>query len=68
MYFSPNHAMYFSPNRAMYFSPNRALYFSPNRALYFSPNIIRVIRSSRIRWARHVARIGTGEVRTGPLS
>jgi hypothetical protein len=27
-------------------------------ALYSSPNIIRVIRSRRLRWAGHVARIG----------
>jgi hypothetical protein len=27
-------------------------------ALYFSPNIIRVIKSRRLRWAGHVARIG----------
>jgi hypothetical protein len=26
--------------------------------LYFSPNIIRVIKSRRMRWAGHVARIG----------
>jgi len=26
--------------------------------LYFSPNFIRVIRSSRLRWAGHVARMG----------
>jgi hypothetical protein len=28
--------------------------------LYSSPNIIRVIKSRRIRWARHVARMGEG--------
>jgi hypothetical protein len=32
--------------------------------LYCSSNIIPVIKS-RIRWARHVARIGRGEVRAG---
>jgi hypothetical protein len=26
--------------------------------LYYSPNIIRVIKSRRMRWAEHVARIG----------
>jgi hypothetical protein len=26
-----------------------------------SPNIVRVIKSRRIRWARHVARMGRGE-------
>jgi hypothetical protein len=32
---------------------NRELY-----SLYFSPNIIRVIKSRRLRWAGHVARMG----------
>jgi hypothetical protein len=32
---------------------NKELY-----ALYSSPNIIRVIKSRRLRWARHVARMG----------
>jgi hypothetical protein len=34
-------------------SDNRELY-----ALYSLPNIIQVIKSGRMRWARHVARIG----------
>jgi hypothetical protein len=29
-------------------------------SLYSSPNIVRVIKSSRLRWAGHVARIGEG--------
>jgi hypothetical protein len=29
--------------------------------LYSSPNIIRVIKSRRMRWAGHVARLGKGE-------
>jgi hypothetical protein len=29
-------------------------------SLYSSPNIVRVIKSSRIRWAGHVARMGDG--------
>jgi hypothetical protein len=29
-------------------------------SLYSSPNIVRVIKSSRVRWARHVARMGEG--------
>jgi hypothetical protein len=29
------------------------------------PNIIRVIKSRRMRWAGHVARMGEGEVYTG---
>jgi hypothetical protein len=34
-------------------------------SLYSSPNIVRVIKSRRMRWARHVARMGKGEVFTG---
>jgi hypothetical protein len=33
--------------------------------LYSSPNTIRVIKSRRMRWAGHVARMGRGEVHTG---
>jgi hypothetical protein len=35
--------------------------------LYSSPSFIRTIKSSKIRWARHVARVGEGEVHTGLL-
>jgi hypothetical protein len=34
-------------------------------SLYSLPNIVRVIKSRRIRCARHVARMGRGEVFTG---
>jgi hypothetical protein len=34
--------------------------------LYSSPNIVRVIKSRRMRRAGHVARMGRGEVLTGP--
>jgi len=33
--------------------------------LYCSPNTFRVIKSRRMSWAAHVARMGTGEVYTG---
>jgi hypothetical protein len=33
--------------------------------LYSSPNIIRQIKSRRMRWAGHVARMGEGEKCTG---
>jgi hypothetical protein len=33
--------------------------------MYSSPNIVRVIKSGRMRWAGHVARMGRGEVFTG---
>jgi hypothetical protein len=35
--------------------------------LYSSPNIVRVIKSRRMRWAGHVARMGEGKVFTGFL-
>jgi hypothetical protein len=33
--------------------------------LYSSPNIFRVIKPKRMRWARHVERMGRGEIYTG---
>jgi hypothetical protein len=36
----------------------RRLYNKELYALYSSPNIIRVIKSRRLRWAGHVARMG----------
>jgi hypothetical protein len=33
--------------------------------LYTSPNIVRMIKSRRMRWAGHVARMGRGNVFTG---
>jgi len=33
--------------------------------VYYSPNIVRVIKSRRMRWAGHVARMGRGEAYTG---
>ena len=35
------------------------------RDLYSLPNIVRVVKSRRMRWAGHVARMGRGEVCTG---
>jgi hypothetical protein len=34
-------------------------------SLYSSPNIVRVIKSRRMRWAGHVARMGDGRGFTG---
>jgi hypothetical protein len=35
------------------------------QSLYSSPNIVRVIKSRKMRWAGHVARMGRGEAFTG---
>jgi hypothetical protein len=36
----------------------RELHNDELHSLYFSPNIVRVIKSRRMRWAGHVARVG----------
>jgi hypothetical protein len=38
----------------------RRLHNEELNGLYSSPNIVRVIKSRRMRWARHVARMGEG--------
>jgi hypothetical protein len=38
----------------------RKLHTDELHSLYSSPNIVRVIKSRRMRWARHVARMGEG--------
>jgi hypothetical protein len=38
----------------------RKLYNDELHSLYSSPNIVRVIKSWRMRWAGHVARMGRG--------
>jgi hypothetical protein len=38
----------------------RKLHNDELRSLYSSPNIVRVIKSRRMRWAGHVARMGEG--------
>jgi hypothetical protein len=43
----------------------RKLHDDELHSLYSSPNIVRVIKSKRMRWAGHVARMGRGEVFTG---
>jgi hypothetical protein len=43
----------------------RKLHNDELHSLYSSPNIVRVIKSRRMRWAGHVARMGEGEVFTG---
>jgi hypothetical protein len=43
----------------------RKLHNDELHSLYTSPNIVRVIKSWKMRWAEHVARMGEGEVFTG---
>jgi hypothetical protein len=43
----------------------RKLHNDELHSLYSSPNIVRVIKSRRMRWEGHVARIGRGDVFTG---
>jgi hypothetical protein len=43
----------------------RKLHNDEVHSLYSSPNIFRVIKSRRMRWPGHVARMGRGEVFTG---
>jgi len=43
----------------------RKLHMEKLNDLYSSPNIIQVIKSRRVRWAGHVARVRRGEVHTG---
>jgi hypothetical protein len=43
----------------------RKLHNEELNCLYSLPNIVRVIKSGRLRWAGHVARMGKGEVCTG---
>jgi hypothetical protein len=43
----------------------RKLHNDELHSVYCSPNIVRVIKSRRLRWAGHMARMGRGEVFTG---
>jgi hypothetical protein len=45
----------------------RNLYNEELNDLYCSPNIVRVVKSRRMRWAGHVARMGIGETYTSIL-
>jgi hypothetical protein len=48
----------FGPNRDVVTRDWRKLHNGELHNLYSSPNIIRMIKSRRLRWAGHVARMG----------
>ena len=52
----------FGPKRDGVTGEWRKLHNEDLNDLYFSPNIVRVIKSRRLRWAGHVARMGEGRV------
>ena len=55
----------FGPKRDEVTDEWRKLHNEKLNDLYPSPNIVRVIKSRRIRWAGHVARMRRGEACTG---
>ena len=52
---------FFGPRRDEITGEWRRLHNEELNGLYSSPNIVRVIKSRRMRWAGHVARMGGGE-------
>jgi hypothetical protein len=55
----------FGPKRNGVTGEWRKLHNKELNNLYSSPNIVRVMKSRRMRWDEHVARMGRGEVCTG---
>jgi len=55
----------FEPKRDEVTGEWRKLHNDEFRDFYSLPNIVRVVKSRRMRWAGHVARMGRGEVFTG---
>jgi hypothetical protein len=55
----------FGPKRDEVTGRWRQLYNEELRDLYSSPTIIRIIKSWRMRWTGHVARMGKREMRIG---
>ena len=51
----------FGPRREEVTGDWRRFHNEEINVLYSSPNIVRVLKSRRMRWAGHVARMGRGE-------
>jgi hypothetical protein len=51
----------FGPKRDEVTGEWRKLHNEERSDLYYLPNIVRVVKSKRMRWAGHVARMGGGE-------
>ena len=54
----------FGPKRDEVTGEWRKLHNEELNDLYCSPSIVRVIKSRRMRWVGHVARLGRGQVHT----
>jgi len=52
----------FGPKRDEVTGEWRKLHNEDFKDLYFLPNIVRVVKTRRMRWAGHVARMGVGRV------
>ena len=55
----------FGPKRDEVTGEWRKLHNEELSDLYSLPNIVRVVKSGRMRWAGHVARMGRGKLCTG---
>ena len=55
----------FVPKREEVTREGRKLHNEERNNWYSSPNIVRVIKSRRMSWAGHVARMGRGDACTG---
>jgi hypothetical protein len=55
----------FGPKRDEVIGEWRKLHDEELYDLYCSPNIVRVMKSRRMRWAGHIARMGGGEIYIG---
>ena len=60
--FEPDSSLYIYVIGCMYVCILSKLHNEELSDLYCSPDIVRVVKSRRMRWAGHVARMGRGEM------